>query len=529
MPILAGRQRKQRTNAASVNPSQIFNAPGIYKPTFGKSKIYVSGHGAPGNAPTNGASYTNPATPGTYAGTNPSSPGTAVYNPSTPGNSGTNPSSGGNASGSNAPVMMPQNVYLTINYSRGDRTTYDSYRYLGPTDFAPYTDYQPHTTNYINPAGGYTYTVTTFSQSPVPGAVYYNPIIPGNPYTNPPTPGNIQYNPSTPGNTYSNPPSYVPGSSVPGNYVPGNYVPGNTNPATAIPGTYTPPRYVAGNTIPGNTNQPVTTPGNPVPGYSNPATYIPGNTVPGSVNSPSGYVFEQVFYNASADGDGQDPTYNVSRIPWRPGLAPYSVYTPPVNSNNDYVPATNLTVRYVPDQYYPGTSNPSYTNPGNSISGNYIAPYSNPGTYQAGYTNPTQSNPSAYYPGGTSPPTYAPGNTNPGYNNAYSNAPTTNPPTYTPGTNGRNPSVPGTIVYNSSTPGTAYYNSPTPGNTITSPPTPGTPGTLFVSLGVMFPGGPMSAPAPVVGDTLVEVAYTNAGIAVNVGSGGQVVVKETFV
>lgn len=86
--------------------------------------------------------------------------------------------------------------------------------------------------------------------------------------------------------------------------------------------------------------------------------------------------------------------------------------------------------------------------------------------------------------------------------------------------------VPGSEYYNPGTPGGAYYNSPIPGNAVYNPPVTGVAGSTSNVLGVTFPGGAIGSTAPVVGDTLTKVAYSNSPVNITVPVGGYVVIKE---
>lgn len=272
---LAQRLFRERTRA-TTRETITFNAPGVYKPPYGKTVFELEGRGASGNPPTPGTlyynpstggnrsynpyypgyNYTNPPTPGTYAGWNPLTPGTiARYNPPTPGNlAGYNPDIPGNM----ANIIVREGYYSYVNG--------------GPTHWHPGYTEQPGTTCPAPWQLGAEYGIFPFVYSCTPGN--YNAPVPGNPNYNPTVPGNAIYNPTIPGNPYYNP-------TIPGNS--GSYNPTGGN-------AYTNP------TIPGNpTYNPTTS------GYAGTPSSVLGIPLPGGAVGTAapvvGYVPIQVDFS----------------------------------------------------------------------------------------------------------------------------------------------------------------------------------------------------------------------------------------
>lgn len=209
---LAGLLRRERTTVATL-ATTTFNAPGIYYPPYGKTVIQLSGQGSPGNASTSGnysgSNYYEymtyvPASGGTYANTNPSTPGNVI----------------------NSYIVGLRDIRM-ITYNTANQTVnqdvyfagqvlyyFDSSQYapVSPSTFSSYTFTPPSDYGYNN---GYDYFSIISSN--------YNPSISGNPNYNPyypaytyytGVPGNPNYNPTVAGNTA---PSYnVIGISLPG-------------------------------------------------------------------------------------------------------------------------------------------------------------------------------------------------------------------------------------------------------------------------------------------------------------------------
>ncbi len=215
-----GRERTQ----SAVRETVQFNAPGLYKPPYGKTVFQLEGRGRPGN-PASGGNYagTNPPTGGNYAGTNPTYPGNyAGTNPTVPGNyAGVNPSQPGNYAGTNPSTPGNPTGQVNIATYYGAQTTYST----GNSCPTPY--YIPFDGTSVN------FSCSPILNPPAPGNPKYNPPTPGNPKYNPPTGGNPKYNPPTGGNPYYNP--YYPGNAY---YNP--YNPGNPGPTTNVLGVTLP-------------------------------------------------------------------------------------------------------------------------------------------------------------------------------------------------------------------------------------------------------------------------------------------------
>jgi hypothetical protein len=346
MSRLVKRLRREPTTPGLKTGMQTFNAPGVYQPKFGKVKVYVSGRGESGNAPTSGTvkGY-NPVTPGTYVSTNPSSGGNYVstnpptggnyantnptmpgtvkgYNPIVPGNyAGTNPPTGGNISGYNPSTpaktetvegsLVPES-YLPGNTNPESYTPGNYVAGTWDTIYKPTSDQCPvgwrayagapspnpmqYGSNSIAvcqveyPAhNNSVYTAST--TNPVtkvpahynPPTTVYTPAVAGNAIYNPGTVGNAYYNASTGGNAYYNP---TTGGTK--NYNP--VVPGTANYNPTVPGNanYNTP-------IPGNAVYNPTVPGNVGTPYTTLGVYFPGGPI-GSVAPQVGDTLVPVPY-----------------------------------------------------------------------------------------------------------------------------------------------------------------------------------------------------------------------------------------
>ncbi len=257
MTTLAAKKRREKTNTNRKRGTIVFDPPGgVYQPIFGKTTIYLSGQGQPGNYPQNSAiANYNPSTGGTIAGYNPVIPGNVVsYNPSTPGNyAGTNNPTGGNIAYYNPTVRgnvrgynpvspgtlaynapVPGQIVYTVTRSNIDSFYSANYYISGYFVVAPYTSYNGanqwfHTINVARPAGFFVpgnsyYNPSTggnaIYNAPTGGNAVYNAIVPGFAYYNPSTPGNANYNPSSGGTANYNP--VIPGNANYNNYVAGN-------------------------------------------------------------------------------------------------------------------------------------------------------------------------------------------------------------------------------------------------------------------------------------------------------------------
>jgi len=220
---------EEKTNVG-VQATTTFNAPGNYLAPYGKTTVYISGKGSPGN----------------YA-------------------------SGGNVAGSNqyynSPTYAPayNNGYTYYNpCSYNPASSNSPYSYYNPSSYTP--AYQYWYTYYY---GGYTsppyynsfpYYCNT-NQSP---AIYPGECVPGYYWV-----GVAVY-------AYAwAPESYTPGNQVcvSGNYVPASYTPSYS---VSVPGNYVPASYTPGTLVPGNTNY------NPyVLGSSSSPSNVLGVTFPG--------------------------------------------------------------------------------------------------------------------------------------------------------------------------------------------------------------------------------------------------------
>ena len=214
-------------------PRQIitFNAPGTYHPPYGKSQYLLQGQGEPGT-PNAGGTYagTNPATPGGISGYNPPVPGTYL--------------AGGNANYN--PTMLHGSWGL---FNQSNLPPYPTQYFTGV--WGPSATQPASGVTY--PANMSAYAVYYLTPPPVPGNVanynttYYNPASPGNATYNPSVPGNAYYNPSTPGSVGA--PASILGVALPGGGIGSaapivGYVPININytdagiPISVPPGGY---------------------------------------------------------------------------------------------------------------------------------------------------------------------------------------------------------------------------------------------------------------------------------------------------
>jgi len=250
---------EEKTNVG-VQATTTFNAPGNYLAPYGKTTVYISGKGSPGN----------------YA-------------------------SGGNVAGSNqyynSPTYAPayNNSYVAYNpavYTPAYNNSYSYYNsgYYSPAVYTPAQPASPATSAYY--VDQYTtywcgYTAhnggTNYSSAPAACSGYYASYYNTDMFT--PSPGNniyvVNYTTITvSGGSPASPASYTPCSYTPGNlvYVPGNYVPASYTPSTPynVPGNYVPAAYTPGTLVPGNPNY------NPyVLGSSSSPSNVLGVTFPG--------------------------------------------------------------------------------------------------------------------------------------------------------------------------------------------------------------------------------------------------------
>jgi len=245
---------EEKTNVG-VQETTTFNAPGNYLAPYGKTTVYISGKGSPGN----------------YA-------------------------SGGNVAGSNqyynSPTYAPayNNSYVAYNPAVYQPAYNNSYSYYNSGYYSPavYTPAQPASPStgacfysvswYYN--CGYTQYQAGTNYRSYPAACSGYSTSGGYSYNDAGGYHVIYYSISVSGGSPASPSSYTPCSYTPGNsvYVPGNYVPASYTPSTPynVPGNYVPAVYTPGTLVPGNPNY------NPyVLGSSSSPSNVLGVTFPG--------------------------------------------------------------------------------------------------------------------------------------------------------------------------------------------------------------------------------------------------------
>jgi hypothetical protein len=268
--------------------------------------------------------------------------------------------------------------------------------------------------------------------------------------------------------------------------------------------------FISGHGQPGNA------PANPSVAYYNPNTG--GNvagynaTIPGNIsgyNPPQPGNYAGTYEPGGGNLAGYNPSTGGNLSGYNPTVPGAAAYNPPQPGQIVYTEFGG------PNPPAPTTYESAYFT---------ISPFSFYNNSNGNYGNVNVDRPSGFYVSGNR--YYTPGTGgNANYNPGVPGNANYNP--YNEGYDYYNPTQPGSANYNPGSGGTANYNPVVPGNAVYNNYIAGVAGSPFNALGVAFPGGAIGTPAPTIGRTMVEVAYTASGVPITMPPASVVVIEET--